>query len=68
MVTYEYKCKYCTKRTYSKYNMGEAPDEIRCGCGQYSKRIFTNPNVIYRSGGFNTTDKRLDKTEYEQYI
>lgn len=42
-------------------------DEIACPkCGKPAKRQFTFPNVIYRSGGFYTTDRRLDKTEDDE--
>lgn len=32
-------------------------------CNGELARIFGIPNVVYRAGGFQTTDKRLDKKE-----
>ena len=36
-------------------------------CGGPLVRIFSTPAIIYRAGGFQTTDKRLEPTEDELY-
>jgi len=38
-------------------------------CQEPIKRVFHVQNIVYRAGGFNTTDKRLDPKEddYDAY-
>jgi len=36
-------------------------------CGKPIKRIFDVQNIVYRAGGFQTTDARLEPTEDDLY-
>ena len=37
--------------------------DIFCACGEKAERVFIPLGVIYRSGGFFTTDQRVEKAK-----
>jgi len=70
MPTYVYKCLSCGRKTEFTLDMDEE-DPTMCPqvgnvgdpCGGKLTKVFQMPNVIYRAGGFRTTDARLEPTE-----
>lgn len=80
MPTYTFRCR---KHGIYEFNLGmndERPTKcmevktVPSGgdvgtqiCGRPLERIFDAPGVIYRAGGFQSTDQRLEPTEDDLY-
>ena len=61
MPTYSFRCQKCGKEVGAELGMNDTKVlPFACGCGGEYHRVFHPLNVIYRPGGFYTTDKRLD--------
>lgn len=56
---FRYKCKKCGTILEMNKKMSD-PHPTSCKCGGLLGRQYSPTNVIYRSGGFSVTDKRLD--------
>ncbi len=59
MPTYEYECEKCRKRFEAFQKMSEPP-LARCPdcAGEVKRLIGTGAGIIYRGGGFYTTEYR----------
>ncbi|GMO59508.1 MAG: zinc ribbon domain-containing protein [Termitinemataceae bacterium] len=64
MPTYEYKCKKCNDEFEIFQSMMEEPLKICPKCsGEVMRLISGGGGVIFKGGGFYSTDKALTKTE-----
>lgn len=63
MATYQFQCIACMEYIEVEHDFDEPHPETHEECGGMLNRVFIMPNIIYRSGGFQTTDKRLEKGE-----
>ena len=59
MPTYEFTCTKCLERVSVIHGMSEPHPDFHDNCGGSLLRNFTVPAMIYRAGGFQTTDSRL---------
>jgi len=57
---YDFRCRKCGKKIVVDHPMAEEHPKTHKGCGGELSRDFFTTSVIYRTGGFVTTDKRLD--------
>ena len=80
MPTYTFRCR---KHGIYEFNIGmDDPRPTKCMevktvkaggdygteiCGRPLERVFDVPATIYRAGGFQATDNRLEPTEDELY-
>lgn len=62
MPTYSFKCSECTVVHHVILGMDEERPTRCPECNGELIRLFTMPNVVYRAGGFQTTDARLEPT------
>ena len=63
---YWFRCRKCNKRVPVISKMGVSPTMPgKCECGGDYGRMWFFPGVIYKSIGFDSTDKRFDPTEDE---
>jgi len=60
MPIYTFRCLKCDQRIHKTLPLTSEKEEPTCECGGETVRVFFPPSVIYRPGGFYTTDKRLD--------
>ena len=64
MPTYSFRCRKCGKEVGAELGMNDTKVlPFACGCGGEFARVYHPLNVIYRPGGFYTTDKRLDNDD-----
>lgn len=63
MAEYEFTCKECGNHIVVEQSWNEKRPTICKLCDGQLARIWNMPNVVYRAGGFNTTDKRLEPKE-----
>jgi putative FmdB family regulatory protein len=62
MPVYRYICE--NKHVFeTRHGMLERPEVICPQCGKPGRRVFTTLPVVYRTGGFYTTDQRIKKAE-----
>ena len=67
MPTYTFRCRKCGDCIQVTHPFN-APHPHYCqGCDGELERIFDTPNVIYRSSGFYTKDKRLTPVKPEDF-
>ena len=65
---YEFRCHDCGEIFIASHPMGEPHPETHPGCGGTLNRVFVIPGVVYRGGGFYTTDKVLtDKPDPDDF-
>jgi putative FmdB family regulatory protein len=60
MAIYTFKCTKCLLVFEVQHGFDE-PHPERCECGGELLRVFNMPNIVYRAGGFQTTDARLER-------
>ena len=60
MPIYTFTCTDCLEILEVEHGFDE-PHPDRCECGGHLLRNFTMPIVVYRAGGFQTTDMRLER-------
>lgn len=63
MPEYQFRCTNCWARHSIDLGMDEERPTKCPMCNGDLIRLFTAPNVVYRAGGFRTTDARLEPTE-----
>lgn len=57
MPTYEYKCLQCDKSINLKREIDDRDEPVKCSCGNLCKRLYFSTNVVFKGGGFYSTDK-----------
>lgn len=61
MAVYTFRCRKCPEKVEVEHAIDEPHPTHHAGCGgELVRTIGAMPNVIYRAGGFYTTDSRLD--------
>lgn len=66
MPLYTFKCDRHGEIDIELGMMEERPKYCP-NCGRPVKRVFHTQNIVYRAGGFQATDKRLEPTEDDLY-
>ena len=62
MPVYEYRC--AKAHEYEKTESFSAPTQQRCTvCGARARRVISMPSVIFKGGGFYSTDNRRSSGE-----
>jgi putative FmdB family regulatory protein len=60
--TYEYECKAC-KRTFEAQHRINDPAPTTCEeCGGELRRIFYPPGLVFKGGGFYSTESRFGRS------
>jgi putative FmdB family regulatory protein len=68
MPIYTFRCRKCDHKFNITLGFHKPKPEKCPKCEEKDLiRIFHSPNVIYRSGGFQTTDKRLEYDPVDDY-
>ena len=62
MTIYTFRCRKCAEMIEVEHSMSEPHPTTHEGCGGEMAHVFdSQADVIYKSGGFYTTDRRLDR-------
>ena len=63
-MVYTLRCQKCDQLVEVNHKMDEPHPETHSGCGGKLTRVFSTVGIIYRGGGFYTTDSCLtDKAD-----
>ena len=60
MPVYTFRCQKCENPVEVEHGFLEPHPKRHQGCGGKLSRVFQDPQVIWKSAGFFSVDKRLD--------
>jgi predicted nucleic acid-binding Zn ribbon protein len=61
VATYVYRCKETDLTYEADFPIGNAPDELNCGCGTPMRRVYLPTAISFRGSGFYRTDNPRTK-------